>query len=1003
MSRQVNRDLFYKLTSDLSDERVQSAIALITELNELAVEENAKEWEYVLGRLVRGLASSNKSARLGFSLCLTEVAAAALEKGLIGSANEYLERLEGALPVDKVKNGKEERGQLFGRMFGLQAMLNEPLFSRVFVTADGQIQQDFALLFMQRLVQLALMKAWLRQPCLFTLYQVIERLAPRATDAEFLRAVLTLLDEHSLTHTSEGLAVYLFLQNQCPETKRLLEETKIFDSLALVKRWKGDNPLAKGNAKALASVLKDDALTEGDGSKQKGVWTPRLHFVWDLLLPLLVTEKALPDSHAHVSKKRKTGKKTKSVESGMLSFAEFWQVVVDESFFSEKASSERKYLGILIMEKAVNCVPSSVVQEIFSKNALRTLINQSSETTRHLHKLSVNFLKTVVTVCEMDAAKLVPVLSAIWFGPNGTINFDKLTKSKTADSLVTAKSLTATELAHFVILLLQQLEDEDTDMPKIKFILDTLLHIVRAHKWKAHSSWTNPLLLALVRYSFFSAPNHLAQKSEEITTLSRERLFSVLGELIPLSKHDMDAPSWAYAALELLLEEKEKQPLAVQLDAELETVTSHALEILQKIIQKSAKAPNENPQLFGLELLLAVSILQVHAGDVDSASTLEELTSFYESAAQGADNGLVGITEILLSLVAQKKSMLRKLTLVVWESFIDKVGRDELDLLLNTLSARENKAGFAQLFEGADEYEELSSDEAGTDNENHSSQSGQESSDESSEQEENYSDEDVAKIDKEATSALAHALRLPDNIVDEDGNVGFEEMDDEEEEEESMDDEAMMQLDGQLSEIFKRRKDALNKIPTGNQRKIEAKESRDSVIAFKHRVVDMLEIYCRNVERSVNKNKKLSVTMSANMLSMTEPMVKAIQQTVDRPLAEKISKLLKNNICKMKPAAYKDFSNEISKESVLSSLESVHSAILSPKPGQFPQIFFSACSSTSLFLSKVLIAMKDDPSTSEQLIDMYSTTMKHWNASGKFGPNFFIDFINWLASKKSKN
>ncbi|AEY95538.1 FACR020Cp [Eremothecium gossypii FDAG1] len=1002
MARQVNRDLFYKLTSDLSDERVQSAIALITELNELAVEENGKEWEYVLGRLVRGLASSNKSARLGFSLCLTEVAAAALENGHIGSAEEYLERLEAALPVDKVKNGKEERGQLFGRMFGLQAMLNEPLFSRVFVAGDGQIQQAFAHQFMQRLVQLALTKAWLRQPCLFTLYQVIERLAPRATDTEFLRAVLTLLDEHNLTHTSEGLAIYLFLQNKCPEIKRILDETKIFDALPLVKRWKADNPLAKGNAKALASVLKDDALIEGDGPKQKGVWTPRLHFVWDLLLPLLAEEKVSPDTHVHIAKKRKTGKKPKSAESGMLSFGEFWQVVVDESFFSEKASSERKYLGVLIMEKAVRSVPSSLVQDIFSKNALRTLINQSSETTRHLHKLSVNFLKAIVSACETDASKVVPVLTAIWFGPNGTINFDKLTKSKTTDSLVTAKSLTATELAQLVTLLLQQLEHENTDISKIKFILDTLLHVIRAHKWKAHLSWTNPLLLALVRYAFFSAPSHLSEQSEEIITLSRERLFSVLGELIPLSKHDMGAPSWAYATLELLLQEKEKHPLALQLDAELETVTSNALKILRKIINKSTKSPNENPQLFGLELLLSVSILQVHAGDVDSASTLEELASFYESATQGADNGLVGITEILLSLVAQKKSMLRKLTLVVWESFIDKVGKEELELLLNTLSARENKAGFAQLFEGADEYEELGSDEAGTDNEDQSSESNEDSSDEVSDQED-YSDEDVAKIDKEATSALAHALRLPDNILDEDGNVGFEEMDDEEEEEESMDDEAMMELDGQLSEIFKRRKDALNKIPTGNQRKIEAKESRDSVIAFKHRVVDMLEIYCKNVERSVTKNKKLSATMSANMLSMAEPMVKAIQQTLDRPLAEKISKLLKNSVCKMKPAAYKEFTSEINEESILTSLENVHAAILSPKPGQFPQLFFSACSSTSLFLSKVLIAMKDDPSTSEQVIGIYSTTMKHWNVSGKFGPNFFIDFINWLASKKSKN
>ncbi|EDZ72713.1 YEL055Cp-like protein, partial [Saccharomyces cerevisiae AWRI1631] len=255
-------------------------------------------------------------------------------------------------------------------------------------------------------------------------------------------------------------------------------------------------------------------------------------------------------------------------------------------------------------------------------------------------------------------------------------------------------------------------------------------------------------------------------------------------------------------------------------------------------------------------------LVQLYAGDTDSISVIEELCEF----SKHENNSMVGITEILLSLLAQKKALLRKLSLIIWQQFIEEVGLEELQILLDILKARENKQGFAQLFEGEEEFEAIkeeddaSEDESKTGSESES-ESESDSDDADEKDEEDEANEDILNIDKEATSALVKALNLPDNIVNDKGEVDLDQLeglsDDggDDEDEESMDDEKMMELDDQLSEIFKRRKEALSSISTGNQRKFEVKQSRENVISFKHRVVDMLAVYVKYCEKLTLANK----------------------------------------------------------------------------------------------------------------------------------------------------
>lgn len=1031
MTTKVNRDWFYKLASDLPEERLQSAVGLINELSELPLPESNEEWSYVLNRLIKGLASDRNSARLGFSLCLTEVINLAIKLGpekapdCLKDINMFLTLLSTTLKLDSTttsstnttnrkKKGKEERGLLFGKLFGLQALLADPLFDLVFFNDKQQIS-GFSITFIEELINLALRKNWIKEPCFFTIYQTIERLISKQKDTKFVENVISLLDYNNLTLTNEGLSIYLLLGKyniSIPQTQTLTN-----------KGWKFNTPLAKGNLQILTDVLRDiqNSNSEMNNVKvQAANWSPRLHFVWDILLSeLLHNNTEITDLEPPLKKQKKNKGTSRQNKITVIHFPEFWRATVDESFFNDKASSERKYLGFLIFMKAFPMIDSTLIPNCFGQNIMRSIINQSSDTKRQLHKISQKVLNCIVTVCENNSeTKLVPTLNALLFGPYGSINFDKLTKTKTISKLVAIKEISNETLSQLINLFLSQI-DISVDLKRIRFILDMLLHIIRNHK----STLTNntkdvilPLLKGLVELAYFANEKQSVQiaettnealndedtenlHSEQNTSeLSQERLYSILSELtiVPTG----DTHSWQYYALQNIVTLEKSATLKYQLDQSLVKVKNTALTILNEILKDN----KEHFKNRGLEALLSMCLLQLYSGDTESVSTIEELCAYYNSKKT---ESLIGITEILLSLLAQKKAILTKTCLLVWEQFVSEIGKDELQVILDVLPIKENKQGFAQLFEGADEYEVVEDDkeneqESGSEDGDLDEES--EDSDEDIlsdlEDSEDSTNEDALAIDRETTSALAKALNLPENIVDENGEVKFDELDDfseDDEEEESMDDEKMMELDDQLSEIFKRRKEALSRIPTGYKRKLEVRDSRETVITFKHRMIDLLSIYIKYAE-NLDDNAENGEQKLQCLIMLIEPMIMCVQRTLDRPLAEKISKLLKTKLFKIKASPITD------PEKIFALLETIHNEyILTNKPGQFNNLFYSLCSSASIYLCKIWVESSQENTQTNafnKLIDLYAETTKHWLKKGKFTSSLFNDFFNWLSSKR---
>ncbi|SCU79661.1 LANO_0A07074g1_1 [Lachancea nothofagi CBS 11611] len=1013
---QIDRDLFYKLASDLSEERLQATMALVTELSQLPQE--SPEWNYVLNRLMKGLSSNRNGARLGFGLCLTEVVFLALQKQVLTDIDHYLRLLLSTLSKDFMKNGKEERGLLFGKLFGLQVLLNEPLFSHVFKSAGpagGELNLDFTLEYAGALIDVAVSKTWIRESSLYTLYQAVEKLAPLLTSSKSLNAVFELLDSKSLTLTSEGLAIYLFLLHRCHATCK----TARLDQLVLRSPWKNNDPLKRGNLPLIANALKEANVSEDSSLKQKGVWAPRLHFVWEVVLSCLFDDgnSGLEPKEPSSKKRRKDG----DLKRENIGFPEFWKSVVDDSFFNEKSSSERKYLGLLVFERAFQLSPTQTTSSIFSTNLLRCIINQSSSAERNLHRISQKTLASIVEVCREQPEKTAITFEALAFGENGSVNFDQLTKSKTITTLLSNKSLRPEHLITIVEILARNLLGNVGDLAKTKYSLDTMLHLVRAHKSNADKIWIKPCFSVLTQLGFFQTQelpelNDGEQQKQVVGPVAIERLYSVLADLISVEQ-ETSAVCWPYVALKKILSKQKTQTLLNPIDEELNEIFTDSLAELEKISKRLSK-DKSNAQLRALQLLFSINILQAFSGEADSVSVLEDLIAFSKTLYDDGENeSYAGFIEILLSLAAQKKALLRKSSMIIWESFVSQVSTEDLSVLLDVLSARENKEGFANLFEGVSEDENETGDEdleEGEEEEEEDDVQDEESmSEDASDVEEksdsdrsDYSDNGTERIDKEAASALAKALNLPDSMVDAKGEVHFDDLgdtenEDEDESAEDLDDEKMMELDGQLSEIFKRRKEALSQIPTGSKRKQEVKESRKDVIAFKHKVVDMLEILIRWVEGELKQDSSSQPNVLEKITHVIVPLISCVRTTMDRPLAEKISKLVKNRVTKLKLLSSQSYEG-YDQEDTIALLKKVHELMLVKKPGQFQNLYFSVCSSVSIFLAKLLIEISPSMVTYTALLEIYNKTLNEWFKTGKFGVSVFIEFLNWLSIKKQQ-
>lgn len=1053
----VLKDHYYRLASELPQERIEAATGLLSELSE---ENNNEDWDYALNRLIKGLTSTRQSARLGFSMALIEVLRELVTKSNHElTVTSFLKHVYTLSEVKSSMKGKEERSVLFGRLFGLQVLLNSQLlFDEKVSTLEALVE------FVDVLVELSSLKSWLRETSIFTLCQFIGLLDNNTHRDKVLVHVLQKINDFGLNLTTEGIAVYLSIPQQTRE--------KFASKISNPKpNWKNGDPLSKGNLPVLAKALKDVEVVEAEtqsndtsksknGNKQKGSWSPRIHFVWDIIIKNYNSIETTGNENDYVekedSKKRKksstkSSKKQKKTNELEIPLKELWKVVIDETLFSEKSSHERKYWGFEIFIKFLSSIKSNDIPSIFTPNFMRCLINQSSQPNRMLNKISTKVLSSINSIAAEEFTKVPVILECLLDDTKGGCwNFDLVTKSKCVDKLIgflngkdspseyeidmVLNQLKDVLVAKFNVALETQDDEVDGENEAMKhsndniqkWALDKLLLLFRSNKAvlsdnKLSVKWLEKLLKLLVQHSFFQKTNE-HKVSLNVRKLCQDRLNSILSDIINAQMKDHSWPLTTCIMHIKKLDASDKYIALLEFDDELQKVKEETFEILNGIDDLfnlvNKKQSYKIDQLRCFKLLFSMILIQFYMGDEEAVTVLDELKMCYDNTFVSLEtqddtiDSTVVLTEIILSFVSRKSTLLKKISTIAWESFLCskddsgklKLTEECLQLLFDVLEARENKEGQQKLFEAQDEFqaEGDSDDNSHSENEDEDAENSvsenEDVEDDSDDDDEEKPDDAVSEVDKQTNLKLAQALGIP---TESSGEVKFEDLDSSDEEDEDssyesddMNDDEMMAMDDQLSKIFKERHEALSTVVTGNKRKAEVIEAKEQMHFFKNRILDLLELFTKTQPGS-HLN-----------LSMIKPLIILINLTLDKNLGVKAHKLLKLKVSKCKISEEElnlNFPSKSAKsqykESLMDLIKWLHEETGSSKSSNLSHSM--ACNQSCIIIAKNLISI--DELYLEKVIDLYAESLKSWasNYNSKIQASMFFDFINWLNSKRS--
>lgn len=436
---------------------------------------------------------------------------------------------------------QEERDHYFGRLFGAEALIK----SCVLFSPD--VPDELWTRVLTALFEIPKRKPWLREECGWVVVCALREVYVKKFDDKYAKRAIELLVDNGLARTPEGVAIWL-------EAKDLFA----FDLPANV--WQYGSPLSGKERTALAKIMKEssDPEEEKDDSQEKGqekknvrnssTWSPKLHFAWNAVLSRLYECDA-------------AAKKSKS---GQISFSDFWTEVVDNALFAASSSDERKYWGFLVFIHAAKMAPLVHTSAIFSKNLMRSLINQLSVQDRYLHRIATTAVKAVQSRVSAEPAFVAPALHGL-MGPTGAPNFDTVTKTKTMDKLVSSASADA--LVGTLPFFAQMLESPGVEDVRaangVRQQLSNLLHsMVKSH---LNPSEPDPssnrlfdeVLQLLSRFGYFVPPEGSVEPpvTEPTQDMFRNKVVSCLAILISGSKTAADA---AYGVVKKINEMDEK-------------------------------------------------------------------------------------------------------------------------------------------------------------------------------------------------------------------------------------------------------------------------------------------------------------------------------------------------------------------------------------------------------------------------------------------------------------
>ena len=266
----------------------------------------------------------------------------------------------------------------------------------------------------------------------------------------------------------------------------------------------------------------------------------------------------------------------------------------------------------------------------------------------------------------------------------------------------------------------------------------------------------------------------------------------------------------------------------------------------------------------------------------------------------------------------------------------------------------------------ASDVEEVDMADAGSSSspvEDSSDEEDSNGSSDSSEDDANGDDDELAAFDAKLAQALG--TRPGNKDLDAEDSSSSDE---------DMDDEQMAALDEHLEKVFQERKKATNK-------KTEKKDAKETIVNFKCRVLELLEIYVK--QQHANRLA----------LSLLLPIMTTIRTTTSPLVSSKACNLMREYARFCKGNGVPGITDV---DAIFGLLEAIH--VEAMKEGS--NAHASACSQASLLLVKVLVA--HDRECLRRVVRIYGDTQEKtlFDASCKVKTSFFTDWQNWCTSAR---
>lgn len=951
-----------KIYNDLADDvqavRIKAAGEVIRNLSANS-DHQVERIEKAIARLIKGLCSGRKAARLGFSIALSEVLRLALDLKAPGiTLKSITAKVAEFTTAHVTAGGQERRDHLLGRRFAYQAILQSGVGSNT--TVSSQEWQDFITAVMALMCE----KQWLRRECGAMLYEYLVGVG-KALPADRLQTIVDGLHENSLWKTPEGVAIWLSL-------------TKSSTKVKLPKGiWHHNDPLTANERTVLTKVIQEIPIDDEQGGKTgSGSRQTAPSFAWPVVLSELY-----------------------GGSRSAKDFTQFWTQVVDSGLFHDSSSAERKALGFQVLGLAISSAPSALLRQLFTPNLTRCITNQRYRESNNLFDAAKVALNPVVARSKQDPSATAGLVQGLI--EQGA--FDQATKTKTVEILLSQAN---SEALLSVVSVIQQLmrkpnitkaEQSQPDAQR-RNLANLLVSIVRSHKdptelFVKHdikqknatpSAWLNLVFDIFIELGYCEP----AESDEVSPALSdstksecRTRLSSCVKQLMSLPL--ADAASAVYGLLKALRSSK-RSYFQSTASKEMKALVKRTDKAIQDAQDKVAKTKNQSKastaQAFAL--LFAMSVFQIYNEEPDAVPVLEDLHACAGDWGKNPDSASM-LIELLLSFVSKQSKLFRDLAEQVFSTLAGSLTADGLQSMLDVLSQKESLSGQQELFaqgedgEGAEEddgsddgsaidvedmsdVEMVDGEAVGVDGATESgSDDDEDGSDESSgdddDEEEEEDEEELAAFDRKLAEAL--------------GTAGFDEDADEDDQDSDMDDEQMLAIEPALENVFK-------EIKKRSGKKQDNKDAKENIVNFKNRVLDLLEIY---VKTQYGNILALDILMPLSIL---------IRTTTSKQTAEKANNILKNYI---RDCSKNKSLPESEPEPVLALLSSLH--VEMGKGGS--KMHASACSRSCLFLAKILISM--DPKHYSAVRALYSALEeKSWfDPKSKVHKSVFTEWTNW--------